>query len=104
MNTPTGSDRSAQIRAQDNPIVMAYADQLKKLGVGSVDFLNRLDVYQKAYSRGVKVSAGALSSLEISRPSGKPTRSSASEPMVLKAAQELTDRLRCFKATADQPQ
>jgi hypothetical protein len=82
---PTGSDRSPEIRAQGSPIVRLYANQLKKLALGSVDFLNKLDVYQKAYSRAPRA-AGTVSSLEIGTPS---STSSMPEPMILKAAQEL---------------
>jgi len=87
---PTGSDRNAEIRAENNPIVKAYGDKIRKLGIGSVDFLNQLDVYQRAYSRAPNPSTGAFSSLEIKAvvPTG-PTPPSTPEPTILKAAQEL---------------
>jgi hypothetical protein len=86
---PTGSDRSQEIRAQNNPIVKLYAEQIKTLKLGSVDFLGKLDVYQKAYSRAPKGTT-AVSSLQISDLSaGGTSAATAQEPMILKAAREL---------------
>jgi len=85
---PTESDRSQEIRAQSNPIVKLYAEQIKKLKLGSVDFLGKLDVYQKVYSRAPKGTTAA-SSLQISDLSSGSSAATAQEPMILKAAREL---------------
>ena len=86
---PTGSDRSQEIRAQNNPIVKLYGDKIRRLKLGSVDFLDTLDVYQKACSRALKGTAG-VSSLEISDlSSGGTSQATAQEPIILKTAREL---------------
>jgi hypothetical protein len=89
MSIPTGSDRTQEIRAQNNPIVKLYADQIKILKLGSVDFLNKLDVYQKVYLRAPKGTT-PVSSLRVSDlSSGAPSPLTAQEPPILKSAREL---------------